>query len=88
MLRLFHDHNFQDQLKRCEVILFRDEQLEPGTSSAHPDTVSVKGRKYRVRKRTLAVIFYYTHLDRSITESIRMLLINGVKHEAVQLSPI
>jgi hypothetical protein len=86
MKRLHVKHNFRELLETCEVIPIHDEEYA-GSSCAHPHTTFIKGRKYRLNGRTIAVIFYYGHSDKSVTESIRMLLIDGVKYHAEQLSP-
>ncbi len=65
----------------CEPILICDEQYAEG-GLIHPDTIRIRGLKFRPEGRTCAVIFYYTHLNGSVTRSIRMLLIDGVPHIA------
>jgi hypothetical protein len=91
MLDLFRQHNFDQELKRCDsVITMSDQHFVLGAIKAHPDTIRIQEKKFRIRRRTIAVIIYYTHFDGTMetkSESIRMLLIKGVKHEAEQLPP-
>jgi hypothetical protein len=78
---LYARHGFEDMLAICEPIVICDEHYAED-SLVHPDTIRIRGLKFRPGGRTCAVIFYYTHLDGSVTLSIRMLLIDSVPYIA------
>jgi hypothetical protein len=84
---LYQQHDFENTLKKCDEVIetFRAEYL-PGALKNHPDTVLIVEKKYRRNHRTLAVIITYGSEDGTSKDSIRMLLINGIKHEAEQLN--
>jgi hypothetical protein len=87
MQRLYDENNFRALLAASEEIVFHDEEVVPGTSNTHPDTIRIRNKKWKLNGVTVATIIFYTHQDGSVTHSIRMLRVNGIKYHAVQKYP-
>jgi hypothetical protein len=84
---LFDKHGFEELLRRCEMYTLADRDCGPN-HPLHPDTVYKLGYKYRLNGVTVAVVFYYTHANKTVTRHIRMLRVNNTKYYAPKQPPV
>ena len=84
---LYVEHDFDGILPRCETYIIEDRYYPAGHPS-HPDTIHKHGKKYRLGGETVAVIFYYTHANKTVTRHFRMLSCNGVRFSALIRPPV
>jgi hypothetical protein len=85
--RLFEEHNFEETLSRCEKYTVEDLYYPTG-HPAHPQTIHKYGEKYRLDGETVAVIFHYTHANKTIVRHIRMLRISNVRYTVAKQPPV
>lgn len=84
---LFVEHDFESILSRCEQFTVEDRYYPEG-HPAHPDTIHKHGTKYRLNGVTVAVIFHYTHIDKTITRHIRILRVGDARFSVIQQAPV
>jgi hypothetical protein len=87
MEALYVQHNFDEILSYCETHVVENRHY-PAGHPFNPLTIHKHGAKYRLNGTTVAVIFHYTHANKTITRHIRMLRVAGIRYSAPDLPPV
>jgi len=84
---LYVEHHFDDLLPRCTKEVVEDLYFPDGYP-LHPDTIHKYGALYRLDGVKVAVIFHYTHADRTVTRHFRMLVAGGITYRPPVRPPV
>ncbi len=84
---LYVEHDFDAILPHCETYIIEDRYYPDGHPS-QPGTIQKHGKKYRLNGETVAVVFYYTHANGTVTKHFRMLRVDGVTYRAPVQPPV
>ena len=87
MNSLYIEHNIEAMLPHCKRFTIEDRYFPEGHPS-HSATIHKHGCKYRLGDVTIAVIFHYTHIDKTITRHLRMLRIGDTKYSVAKMPPV
>ncbi len=83
---LFIEHNLSERLSMCHC---ETQQKYYPNDPRHPDTIEEKRQWYSDENgATVAVIFYYTHRNGSITRHIRTLTIGDKRFSPYPQPPV
>jgi hypothetical protein len=85
---IYSQHNFEALLKRCLRYEIENRTCGPN-HPLHPDTRAKLGLKFRLHGGpTVAVVFYYTHANKTVTRHIRMLRVGDTKFCVPKQAPV
>jgi len=85
---LFVEHDFDSLLAACDQIIPLTDRYYPDGHPSHPRTMHKHGTKYRLAGVTIAVIFHYTHNDKTVTRHIRILRVGDTRFSVARLPPV